>query len=180
MSKHDFVVLFRGNASLFDITLESINLNYSSQTYEEKIQKTTHDSLSVTSTVEMCKFCFDVIINQLLKGERKGSIFDIESSIKSPLFVTWEINKNGIYNLRGCIGTLAPQQICLALGEYAKTSAFKDPRFHPITLHEVSLLRVSVSLLVQYEDCDNCLDWTPGVHGVIINFAHSSKNYSGE
>eukprot|EP00577_Skeletonema_sp_RCC1716_P020880 CAMPEP_0113385428 /NCGR_PEP_ID=MMETSP0013_2-20120614/7461_1 /TAXON_ID=2843 ORGANISM="Skeletonema costatum, Strain 1716" /NCGR_SAMPLE_ID=MMETSP0013_2 /ASSEMBLY_ACC=CAM_ASM_000158 /LENGTH=305 /DNA_ID=CAMNT_0000268183 /DNA_START=65 /DNA_END=982 /DNA_ORIENTATION=- /assembly_acc=CAM_ASM_000158 len=83
-----------------------------------------------------------------------------------------------IYELRGCIGTLAPRHLQHALSEFAITSALHDQRFDPISLHELPLLRVGVSLLVKYEECQDCLDWIVGVHGIIIKFS-SSKGMRG-
>ena len=84
------------------------------------------------------------------------------------------------YVLRGCIGTLAPKQLRMALSEFALSSAFNDRRFNPISLHELRDLRVGVSLLVKYEECKNCFDWEVGVHGIIIKFEINSKgsNYA--
>ena len=79
------------------------------------------------------------------------------------------------YDLRGCIGTLAPRQLQKALSEFALSSAFVDRRFDPITLHEVQDLRVGVSLLVKYEECKNCFDWKVGTHGIIIKFEVDRK-----
>jgi uncharacterized protein (TIGR00296 family) len=80
-----------------------------------------------------------------------------------------------VYELRGCIGTLAPRQLQHALSEFAITSALHDRRFDPISLHELPLLRVGVSLLVNYEECQDCFDWSVGVHGIIIKFAGSTR-----
>ena len=55
---------------------------------------------------------------------------------------------DAVYDLRGCIGTLTPQPLATALGEYAIISAFRDQRFEPIRIQEVPRLRVAVSLLV--------------------------------
>ena len=74
------------------------------------------------------------------------------------------------YDLRGCIGTLAPKSLKYALSEFAITSALHDTRFAPIPLSELPYLRVGVSLLVKYEVCEHCLDWQVGVHGIIIKF----------
>jgi uncharacterized protein (TIGR00296 family) len=74
------------------------------------------------------------------------------------------------YELRGCIGTLASKRINHALSEFAITSALRDRRFDPISLHELPLLRVGVSLLVKYEECSDCFDWKIGTHGIIIRF----------
>ena len=80
-----------------------------------------------------------------------------------------------IYELRGCIGTLAPRQLQHALSEFAITSALHDQRFHPISIHELPLLRVGVSLLVKYEECQDFLDWVVGVHGIIIKFGAADR-----
>lgn len=44
-------------------------------------------------------------------------------------------------------------------------SAFDDKRFAPITLSEVQLLNCSVSLLMDFEDGRDCLDWQVGHAG---------------
>lgn len=82
------------------------------------------------------------------------------------------------YDLRGCIGTLAPRRLKKALSEFALSSAFKDRRFNPISLHELRELRVGVSLLVKYEECKNCFDWKVGVHGIIIKFEVRERDNS--
>lgn len=82
------------------------------------------------------------------------------------------------FELRGCIGTLAPRPLRTAIGEFALTSAFRDGRFNPIAKHELPHLRVAVSLLVNYEECRHVHDWVIGVHGIIITFRHGSADYS--
>ena len=82
------------------------------------------------------------------------------------------------FELRGCIGTLAPRPLRTAIGEFALTSAFRDGRFNPIAKHELPHLRVAVSLLVNYEECSHIHDWVIGVHGIIITFRHGSADYS--
>jgi len=83
------------------------------------------------------------------------------------------------YDLRGCIGTLTPRPLHHALSEFALHSALRDRRFDPITLEELPLVRVGVSLLVKYEECDHCHDWEVGVHGIIIRFeCGRGKGYS--
>lgn len=97
-------------------------------------------------------------------------------SIECPIFVTWEkrrTNLNGSsrpYELRGCIGSLSPKPLVSSVGDYALTSALGDRRFSPVTLSEVPRLRVSISLLVKYEECEDCYDWKVGVHGIMIKF----------
>lgn len=53
-------------------------------------------------------------------------------------------------------------------------SAFKDSRFSPITPEELPKLHVSVSILTQFEEAENHLDWEVGIHGIRIEF-HSER-----
>lgn len=134
------------------------------------------------ATKEMCIHCFDVII-QLIQiesqGRDQGLLEHISEGVECPLFVTWEKWHHSGFRLRGCIGTLAPRPLKASIGQYAVTSAFRDSRFHPIRADEVSKLRVAVSLLVNYEDCNNCYDWDVGVHGIIIKFYFEGNHYDG-
>lgn len=137
------------------------------------------DDQDLRATVEMCKHCFDILIYHYVStagGSSKEPILDVSNSTSCPLFVTWDKKYHNpkkeeeYFNLRGCIGTLSPQNLTTSVGDYALTSALKDRRFGPIRLEEIQQLRVAVSLLVQYEECPNCFDWTVGIHGIIIEF----------
>lgn len=55
-------------------------------------------------------------------------------------------------------------------------SAFKDSRFNPITRDEFSRLHVTVSLLTHFEDGNDYLDWTIGLHGIRIEFHNEKGN----
>jgi len=153
-------------------------------------QKTTLKEPQATDS--MCYYCFDVLIQELRKKTHHGSSSNVKPffvdslpsrSIECPLFVTWEKqtpptrsnssrpqSSESSYELRGCIGSLTPKMLLRNLREYAIFSAFQDHRFNPVTVEEVSQLRVSVSLLIQYEVCQDCYDWTVGTHGIIIKF----------
>ena len=86
-------------------------------------------------------------------------------------FVT--IEKDG--QLRGCIGSIiAHRPLVNDLIENARSAAFKDTRFNPVTEDELSHLKVSVSILTEprriffesEEDLINGL--TPNLDGLII------------
>jgi uncharacterized protein (TIGR00296 family) len=138
------------------------------------------------ATQEMCKYCFNTLLQELVEEFRHQEtdfLQSLPSSTSCPLFVTWEKSfslLNPDYNLRGCIGTLSPRQLSGSLGEYAKISAFQDTRFNPISLEEVANLRVTVSLLIRFQQCSDCFEWDVGVHGIIIKFNDGYKNYSGK
>lgn len=109
----------------------------------------------------------------------------------SPLFVTWNIGSD--QHLRGCIGTFNSLPLHSGLREYALSrlvclilsfhwpffwfddSALRDSRFNPITKDEFPKLNVDVSLLLNFEDGQDYLDWTVGLHGIRIEF----KNENG-
>ena len=137
----------------------------------------------LTATKEMCIHCFNIILQDLLQDRTatlNPSLLDaISQETECPLFVTWDKKHQSKYSLRGCIGTLAPRPLKQALGDYAATSAFRDHRFNPIVINEVYDLRVGVSLLVNYELCQNCFDWEVGLHGIIIKFYFGGSHYNG-
>ncbi|KAK4337222.1 hypothetical protein RND71_043728 [Anisodus tanguticus] len=56
----------------------------------------------------------------------------------------------------------------------ASSHALKDPRFEPISKDEMPQLYVGVSILLNFEDGQNYLDWEVGKHGIIIKF-HSDS-----
>jgi len=122
-----------------------------------------------TVTMDMPAFCFDVIIASL----NKHSIPKVPPTIPDknfPIFVTWK--KGHHRHLRGCIGTFS-KSISLheTLIDYTQTSAFRDSRFEPISLHEVPHLHCSVSLLINFEPANDYNDWVIGVHGIRIDFS---------
>jgi uncharacterized protein (TIGR00296 family) len=160
---------------------------------EEEDETTTGKKLLV-ATPSMCYHCFDTLIDtvQHSSNDKKRSNLSTtipefvqndlqDPSVECPIFVTWDKQKQGnpeSWQLRGCIGTLSPRLLATSVGEYAITSALRDRRFHPITISEISSLRVSVSLLVNYEDCQHVYDWTVGMHGILIKFHVNGQYYN--
>ncbi|KAJ1501066.1 hypothetical protein HMI56_003454 [Coelomomyces lativittatus] len=62
-----------------------------------------------------------------------------------------------------------------------KFSALNDPRFPPIHDGELPHLTCSVSLLVQFENIEDSMDWEIGTHGLRIRFDDpfgTTKSYS--
>jgi AMME syndrome candidate gene 1 protein len=155
----------------------------------------------------MCHHCFDVVLQELQKQNKTwiSTSMTLTSvsmdalpppDVECPLFVTWDKRASSSYmamrrkgsqqhappperfELRGCMGTLSPKPLASSLGEYARISAFRDRRFDPLSWSEVPHVRVAVSLLVQYEDCEHCHDWTVGVHGILIQWQWEGCEYS--
>ena len=99
---------------------------------------------------------FENPITLALCEASKNEVFR-RDSLCSPLFVTWKIGREK--RLRGCIGTFSPIKLHNGLKEYALTSALKDTRFDPVSKDELSRLTCAVSLLTNFEDAKDYLDW---------------------
>ncbi|XP_019515756.1 PREDICTED: AMME syndrome candidate gene 1 protein isoform X3 [Hipposideros armiger] len=112
-------------------------------------------SRKMVVSAEMCCFCFDVLYCHLYGYQQpRTPRFTNEPY---PLFVTWKIGRDK--RLRGCIGTFSAMNLHSGLREYTLTSALKDSRFPPMTRDELPRLFCSVSLLTNFEDVCDYLDW---------------------
>ncbi|KZT54503.1 hypothetical protein CALCODRAFT_499694 [Calocera cornea HHB12733] len=119
-----------------------------------------------------CFYCCDALytffkeVDMLPPGFKAG---------KFPLFVTWNIRSSrpgGHARLRGCIGNFEAQDLYEGLKEYAIIAARQDTRFNPISEKELPRLECQVSLLTDFEDAKNYLDWEIGVHGIYLSFPY--------
>lgn len=86
-------------------------------------------------------------------------------------FVT--LHKHG--DLRGCIGSLEPHRpLVLDVAEHAFDAAFRDPRFPPVTKHELPDIALHIAVLTPMEPipCDSEEDLLrkvrPGQDGLVI------------
>ncbi|PIE70123.1 MAG: AMMECR1 domain-containing protein [Deltaproteobacteria bacterium] len=87
------------------------------------------------------------------------------------VFVT--LHKTGV--LRGCIGSLeGRRQLRTEVAENARSAAFEDPRFPPLSAAELALVDLEVSVLsepqpLDYASADDLLGkLRPGIDGVIL------------
>ncbi|KAJ3564485.1 hypothetical protein NPX13_g7826 [Xylaria arbuscula] len=97
---------------------------------------------------------------------------------ESPLFITWNtVSASGYTSLRGCIGTFEAQELDEGIASYAITSAIHDTRFDPIAKRELPSLEVAVTLLTDFEDCEDAMDWELGTHGIRISFVDRGRRY---
>ncbi|KAJ2906133.1 uncharacterized protein MKZ38_002848 [Zalerion maritima] len=107
------------------------------------------------------------------------SLPDHEPVTESPLFVTWDTEtRSGAKELRGCIGTFETLPLEEGLPSYARTSAFDDHRFDPVSFSELSSLVASVTLLTNFETAASWDDWEVGKHGIKIRVSHNGRSYS--
>ncbi|XP_037051820.1 uncharacterized protein CG5902-like, partial [Bradysia coprophila] len=124
------------------------------------------DVVDQIAVPEMCFYCFEVLDAAL--GNRHKINQPNFTDNQYPLFVTWIFSENK--ELRGCTGTFSEKKLHSGLREFAITSAFRDPRFPPITREELPRLAVYVWILIDFEVARGYLDWTLGVHGIRIDF----------
>jgi AmmeMemoRadiSam system protein A len=87
---------------------------------------------------------------------------------KSGVFVSIKVKIN--HNLRGCIGTIEPNQDNLAkeIIKIAVSAATRDPRFEPIKIDELSKLAFSVDILTPLEPIDTPEKLDPQRYGLSI------------
>ncbi|KAG8453451.1 hypothetical protein GDO86_000180 [Hymenochirus boettgeri] len=128
--------------------------------------RTTSSREQFVVTAEMGCYCFDVLYCHL-HGFPQPRLPRFTND-PYPLFVTWKSGRDK--RLRGCIGTFSAMNLHSGLREYTLTSALKDSRFPPLTREELPKLSCSVSLLTNFEDVVDFLDWEVGVHGIRIEF----------
>ena len=97
--------------------------------------------------------------------------FPIDLSRVQACFVTLRINSD----LRGCIGTLSPEQTLVqAVSENAFSAAFNDPRFPPLKEAEFANITISISVLgvpepIKFKDEEDLVSQIrPGIDGLIF------------
>jgi uncharacterized protein (TIGR00296 family) len=92
--------------------------------------------------------------------------------------VTWNtVSPRHGHNLRGCIGTFEALELDEGLSSYALTSALHDMRFSPVSARELPSLEVAVTLLTDFEDAADAMDWELGTHGLRISFSYHGRRY---
>ncbi|MFP4333213.1 MAG: AmmeMemoRadiSam system protein A [Campylobacterales bacterium] len=119
-------------------------------------------------------------------AEEFGEKFDLESFATSELkdegasFVT--ITQNG--ELRGCIGSLiATSPLYRDIAHNAKSAAFKDPRFRPLSKEEFEDIKIEVSVLtppkeLEYSDIEDLKSKIiPNKHGVILTNGYNKATF---
>ncbi|MEW5991684.1 MAG: AmmeMemoRadiSam system protein A [Chloroflexota bacterium] len=87
------------------------------------------------------------------------------SGLRATAFVTLTDGSS----LRGCMGTLDPNQpVAEAVAAAAMTASLDDPRFYPVEADELGDLHVHVSILGPPVVLASPADFVPGVDGIIV------------
>jgi len=115
------------------------------------------------------------VIETALKKREKPNTADTHSPAlreKRGCFVS--LHQHG--NLRGCIGTIEPEQALLdGVEANALNAAFRDPRFAPLEVKELTTTDIEISVLtvprkLAFKDPEDLkAQLKPGVHGVILS-----------
>ena len=122
----------------------------------------------------LCVFVFDVLISKLTNKNIQPHFPPTLINLKFPVFVTWSKGKEK--NLRGCIGTFYPDDLKTNLENFGLSAAFKDSRFPPIKKEEIENLNCGISLLMNFEEANDCYDWEVGKHGIQIYFEQNGQH----
>lgn len=131
-------------------------------------------ALTDSDKAYLVKFARSVIQEALKKGEKLGSADTGSPALyeKRGCFVS--LHQRG--NLRGCIGTIEPEQSLLeGVEANALNAAFRDPRFSPLKAKELQMTDIEVSVLtvpqkLMFKDADDLkAQLKPGIHGVILS-----------
>lgn len=95
-------------------------------------------------------------------------------------FVT--LTQNG--NLRGCIGTLqAHRSLLVDVKSNAVSAAMRDPRFTPLSIEELDITAVEISLLSTAtamevrDEADALAQMRPGIDGIVFEYGNYRSTF---
>lgn len=90
---------------------------------------------------------------------------------KTGAFVT--LRKSG--DLRGCIGNMTSRSaLHETIASMALSSAFRDPRFSPLSKEEFQEISIEISVLSPLVQVDSLKELEPGTHGLYLTRGYRS------
>ena len=119
------------------------------------------------------QIALDSILNNL--DVKKGSTDRTQVSIPEEFYTIQRACFVSLHNLdgelRGCIGTLYPQEKSLyfEIERNAVSAAFRDMRFTPLSLDEINDIEISVDVLTTPETITSADDLDPQIYGIIVS-----------
>ena len=130
------------------------------------------DSLSEADKTWLLQLARNSIIDSL---ENSNSAIPIPKNPKltedRAVFVT--LHKNG--DLRGCIGhMIARDELYKAVWEMAKSAAFADPRFAPVSKKELESIIIEISILTPMKKIKSIDEIVMGRDGVMVQQGYHS------
>jgi len=116
-------------------------------------------------------------IGERLKGSKPNRAdMSPRPEFNQPAAVFVTLTENG--QLRGCIGSMEPQSgLYDAVGIYAASAAFEDPRFSPLTQAELREIKIEVSVLSPLKKAASYLEVEPARHGVYVSKGSRNGTY---
>ena len=107
------------------------------------------------------------LLRSRLAGMAEPLLPMVEPVLDEPwgVFVTLRVDGE----LRGCIGTIHPREaLRISLPRVTAEAAFEDPRFAPVTVEELPMIRIEHSLLTPPEPVERSAAIVLGHHGIIL------------
>jgi len=141
------IILLKGSIMKASDDEPIVGLNHTEKTYLLSLVRTT--------------------ITHYLETQSLPPTQPVSDKLKDKFGVFVTLHKHG--QLRGCIGYiegLAP--LYQAVMEMAKSAAFNDPRFNPVTMKEVPELEIEISVLSPLKKVKDVQEIQVGKHGIII------------
>ena len=123
------------------------------------------------------KLAIQAVRHFLSEGKPMPCPSPVPDEMNDQLGAFVSIKKKINYELRGCIGTVTPNQDNLAkeIIQNAVSAATRDPRFKSVTIEELDQLLFSVDVLSPLEPIDNPEQLNPRQYGLSIKY----KEYHG-
>jgi AmmeMemoRadiSam system protein A len=113
------------------------------------------------------------VIETRAKGEKPPSFRAQGGKLTEKRGAFVSIHKMGM--LRGCIGSLEPQQsLYETIEEMSQAAAFRDPRFAPVVEEELPYLEIEISVLTPMEKITDPALIQVGKHGILIRKGYRS------
>lgn len=109
-------------------------------------------------------------INSVLSGGKKppGDLTDITDPLKQPCGAFVTLTKYG--DLRGCIGYVeAETPLYETVIAVARSAAFRDTRFEPVTASEMEDIEIEISVLKPPAPIQSWKEIELGRHGIILS-----------
>ncbi|MEI6972565.1 MAG: AmmeMemoRadiSam system protein A, partial [bacterium] len=127
---------------------------------------TNRFSVSQKNQKELLSIARQSMEHYLKEGRHKTfETTDPELLARGAVFVT--LTQRG--QLRGCIGTLEPRSSLIkAVADFAVEAAVNDGRFPPLTLKELPVTHIEISVLSPMERVKSADDIQQNIHGVVV------------
>lgn len=104
-------------------------------------------------------------------------LFETElANLRNGIFVTINIQTEKAKALRGCIGNfLSRTNILNSIVDLARSSAYRDFRFHPVRSEEIEELIFEITILTKPVKVASWKDIVLGRDGIILSYGPSSS-----